>query len=696
MNRVEASSNGRRWKLRQLVYLVGLVVAVSMVLLVSFTGQYSLAPGDVASQDIYAPRELTFVSEILTVQAQEEARRQVESIYTRPDFSIVREQLDRVRAALDFVTAVRADTYATDSQKRSWVLSVDEIADMALSDVTVMLTLPDVGWSRVQVESRGLVDQILREEEIRGTSLNGVRERVPLMVPLELPQDEASLVVALVQRFIVPNSFYDQEATDLAREQATQAVGPVVRTVRNGEIIVRDGSVVSDLEVEALAQLGLTTPRRDWPGTILTLALALALTLLLGLYLYVLQREALVNRRLEGLMFLLLVTFMWLARLLVPSGPLLLHLYPVAALGILLATTVGREAALGGVLLLAVISGWIAGGNFAVLAMVGASGAAAALTLPKYEQTASIFRAGLLGGLVMAVVGVILSPVRDLTTDPLPFLIEAGASVAGGVVSGGLALGGLFLLAPLFDLTTTFRLVELSHPNHPLLQRLLREAPATFHHTMMVASMAEQAAERIGANALLTRAGTYYHDVGKLMRPYFFVENQEGMSNPHDRLDPQASASIVVGHVADGLKLARQYGLPARVRAFIPEHHGTAQASFFFQKALKAAGGEAGLVDESLFHYPGPRPQSRETSLTMLADGCEAATRAARPTTPEEITAVVERIFDARIRGGQLDECPITLHDLAIVKATYIEVLRGAYHPRIQYPQPTEKGKEAS
>ncbi|HQE99143.1 MAG TPA: HDIG domain-containing protein, partial [Anaerolineae bacterium] len=264
-------------------------------------------------------------------------------------------------------------------------------------------------------------------------------------------------------------------------------------------------------------------------------------------------------------------------------------------------------------------------------------------------------------------------------------------SVAGGVIGGGLTLGGLFLLAPLFDLITTFRLVELSHPNHPLLQRLLREAPGTFHHTMMVASMAEQAAERIGANALLTRAGTYYHDVGKLARPYFFIENQEGLSNPHDRLDPQTSADIVIGHVNDGLKLARQYGLPERIRAFISEHHGTMRASFFYQKAVDAAGGEASLVDESLFRYPGPRPQSVETALTMLADSAEAATRAARPTSAEEIARVVNGVFQTRINNGQLSECPITLEELEIVKATYIELLRGAFHPRIQYPEIKEK-----
>jgi hypothetical protein len=278
--------------------------------------------------------------------------------------------------------------------------------------------------------------------------------------------------------------------------------------------------------------------------------------------------------------------------------------------------------------------------------------------------------------------------------DLLDFGVDALTSILGGGIAGGLTLGMLFLLAPIFDLSTTFRLVELTHPNHPLLQRLLREAPATFHHVMMVTSLAEQAAERISANVLLTRAGTYYHDVGKLARPYFFVENQEGMSNPHDRLDPITSAGIVIGHVRDGLEVARQYGLPSRVRAFIPEHQGTMLVSFFFHKAVEAAGGEVGLVDASQFRYPGPRPQSRETALVMLADGCEAATRASRPSSPEELGRIVDAIFQSRVEDGQLDECPLTFRELDIVKQTYIELLRGAYHPRIKYPKAQEKEPE--
>lgn len=686
--------HSRRWILRQVLYGLGLSVLATVTLVFTFAGQYDVAVGSVATQDIFSPRDITFVSAVQSLRMQDEARRQIAPVYTGVDFEIARQQLTRIRQVLDYLSALRADTYATEAQKRSWALAVPELGDLSSNDIGILLALPDTSWTRVQLEARSLLDQIMRREEIRSSNIVEIRERLPVLVPLDIPQDEANLIVALVKRFVVPNSFLDQSATDLARENAAQAVGPMMRVLRTGEIIVRSGSVISESEMEALEELGLTLQRHDWRDIVLKGLLAVTATLLLGLYLMRLQPEVLRNARQEGVLFLVMLVFMALARLLVAPGQLLLYLFPIAALGMLLTTTTGYVAAVGGVIYVAFISGLITGSALHVTLILLANGLTAALILPRYEQTASIFRCGLLGGIAGAVMRLIFVSSEELLLDPFPFLVEAGVSVAGGVVGGGLTLGGLFLLAPFFDLITTFRLVELSHPNHPLLQRLLREAPGTFHHTMMIASMAEQAAERVGANALLTRAGTYYHDVGKLARPYFFIENQSGLSNPHDRLDPQTSADIVIGHVTDGLKLARQYGLPERIRAFISEHHGTMRASFFYRKAVTAAGGEAGLVDEMLFRYPGPRPQSVETALTMLADSSEAATRAARPTSADEIARVVNNVFEERTHDGQLSECPITLEDLELVKATYVELLRGAYHPRIQYPETKDKTTE--
>jgi hypothetical protein len=568
-------------------------------------------------------------------------------------------------------------------------LAVPELSDLPLNTANILLTLSEPSWNRVQLEFLELLDQVMRQQSIREGRLDTVRRRIPSLVALDLAQDEALAVSDLVSRFLAVNVFYDEAATEAARQAAREAVGPVFRTLRSGEVIVREGSVVSELDLEALKALGMTSRTRSWYDVGMPILLSAMLTSGLGLYLGRFQSEALDGGRQELLLVLLLTVFLFLARLLLPAGDLLPYLFPAAAVAMLLTTTLGRASAMGALVMLGYVSGWIAGRSLAVAVWVTVSGIIAALALPRYEQTGAIFRSGVVGGLVGAL-ALLVFHLQDLAGDPLSLALQLGVSVMGGTISAGLTVGGLFLLAPLFDLTTTFRLLELSRPNHPLLQRLLREAPATFNHVMMVTSLAEQAAERIGANALLTRVGAYYHDIGKLGRPYFFSENQQGLSNPHDRLDPYTSVQVLAGHVREGLKMARAYHLPAQVRAFIPEHHGMMRVSFFYHKAVEAAGGEPDLVDESQFRYPGPLPQSRETLLVMLADSSEAATRARRPSTPEELEEIVGGIFDQRMREGQMADCPITMQELEMVKQTYVELLRGAFHPRVTYPQSKE------
>jgi putative nucleotidyltransferase with HDIG domain len=320
-------------------------------------------------------------------------------------------------------------------------------------------------------------------------------------------------------------------------------------------------------------------------------------------------------------------------------------------------------------------------------------GLIAALALGRVERIGEMFRAGAFVALAHVGVLAIFHLVED-AAQPSELVASALAGVVNGGLSSSLALGGLFLIGPLFDIVTTMRLIELSRPEHPLLQRMLREAPATYHHSLMVANLAEQGAESIDANALLARVGAYYHDIGKIARPYFFAENQAEGLNPHDRLDPETSAEVIVGHVTDGLKLARRYRLPSRVRAFIPEHHGGGRVSFLYHKAVQLAG-DAELVDEENFRYPGRKPQSRETALVMLADGCEAAVRSAHPDSADEVAEVVNRIIDQRIGDSQLNQSGLTLQDVETIRQVFSSALKGTFHPRIKYPEPKEQERVA-
>jgi len=261
----------------------------------------------------------------------------------------------------------------------------------------------------------------------------------------------------------------------------------------------------------------------------------------------------------------------------------------------------------------------------------------------------------------------------------------AFASGIGGVSSGVLAAGAFVTVGVLFGVTTRVQLMELSQLNAPLMRRLQDEAPGTFHHSIIVGNLAERAADLVGADPLLTRVGCYYHDVGKVLQPGMYIENIQTGETPHDQMNPVESAEVIQAHVRGGLELAKRARLPARVTAFIPEHHGTRLVAYFYRKAAEVDPN----VDPGPFQYPGPRPQSRETAIVMLADSTEAVVRASSDRSTERIDQLVEEVIAERMAEGQLDESDLTLRDLRTIAESFKSTMRAVYHPRVQYPEPT-------
>jgi putative nucleotidyltransferase with HDIG domain len=693
-----SSALRERWWPRSRLALATLALVAVSTFLLSFplfpSGRLVLDEGDVAPRDIRAPRPLNYESAIRTTEQQRLAEAAVEPVYTFPDADRARQRLERTQQVIDYLSSVRADSFASPSQRRAWILAVGELADMPMAAADGLLALPDESWNRVQLETHRVVGAAMRQG-VREGFVEEARALVPSLVGLDLSAEEEAATVALARRLLVANSFYDDEATQSARAQARENVSPVLRTYGASEIIVREGQRIGALELEALQELGLQQPRTRWIDVAGNAALAAAGFALLGLFLARFQADVLWEGRKLLLVTLLLAFFLFLARLMVPDRAVLRYLFPGPALAMLATAALGPYVGIASSVLMGSAVGLIADGSLHLAAYVIAGGVVATLGLRRADRLAAIFRVSLFVALTHVVVlaGFSLPQARP---DFVELLLQLMVSAINPVVSASLALGGLFLIGPLFDVITTFRLIELSRPDHPLLQRLLREAPGTYHHSLMVASLAEQAAERIGADALLTRVGAYYHDVGKIARPYFFIENQIEGVNPHERLDPYTSTEIIVGHVRDGIELARRFRLPARVRAFIPEHHGTKRASFQYERALELAG-DAQLVNEADFHHQGPRPQTRETALVMLADGCEAVVRARRPATPEDLAEALEEVFDRALRSGQLDECPMTLRELRAVRDSFISTLKGVFHPRIRYPErvePVDRGEK--
>jgi putative nucleotidyltransferase with HDIG domain len=310
-----------------------------------------------------------------------------------------------------------------------------------------------------------------------------------------------------------------------------------------------------------------------------------------------------------------------------------------------------------------------------VPALLGMAAVRRATTAREFVAAALYVALGDLG-----VIGTFLLVGRS--ADTLGALQLATAALISGVASGVLAFGGMIMLGHLFRITTVFELRELADPNHPLLRQLLLRTPGTYHHSLLVANLAERAAEVIGADPLVARVGAYYHDIGKMRNPLAFIENQTG-TNPHDELDPAVSASIVSAHVRDGLALADRYHLPPEIREIIPGHHGTSLIRYFHTLATQ----RGAVIDEAAFRHPGPKPRSKEAGIVMLADGTEAAVRSLDEKTAERIGEMVERIVSEKLTDGQLDDCDLTLRDVQRVKGAFRELLAGVYHERIPYPE---------
>ncbi len=384
------------------------------------------------------------------------------------------------------------------------------------------------------------------------------------------------------------------------------------------------------------------------------------------------------------------------ARLIIPGRTILPYAFPLAGLGLLIATLFGMEAGIVFSIVISVLVPYNLPNAFDLMPYYLLSALTGVLVLGAARRVWTFFRAG--AAVAVAAIAMLLAfRVPYTSMDAVAIIQLAGAAIFSGLAAASIALILQYFLAQTLGLTTALQLIEISRPDFPLLQFFLRNAPGTYQHSLQVANLAEQAAELIGADALLTRVGALFHDVGKSMNPTFFIENQpQGEMNTHEDIDPAEAASTIIAHVTDGVALARKYRLPRRIDDFILEHHGTMLTRYQYNQALEAAGGDRSKVDEKNFHYPGPAPRSRETALLMLADGSEARSRAERPQDEEGMRRIVLSTIETAQKNGQLDNTQLTLRDLSLITDAFVNVLRGTHHPRISYPKETPATMDVS
>lgn len=669
------------------------IAALTALLIVPIlpTGRVTYAVGDVARADIRAPRRLEYDSQLETERERDRAAASVDDIYDLPETRVARQQITRAQEILAFITSVREDVYTTPDQKVELIQAIPD-ADvrqfLTPERIRLLLAIEDDRWASVRDEVVRVLDQAMRTS-IRQEDLDRTRVRVHTLVDVRRMNDEeVAIVSSLVRGLLVPNTFVNVEATEAARQAARDAVRPIPRKFEADEIVLREGDIVTALDLEALEALGLLEPEFGWRQVGGLVAVVLLVTVILGLALVRYQPDLLAGRsRNVALVGLLFIVFVLLAKFMLPGRAVLPYLYPAAALSMLVTVLINAELAVVASLMLAILVGQMTANSLELAVYVTAGSIVAALTLHKAERVNAFYRAGIYVGLANVVV-VWMFRLPDETTDALGMATLTTVGLANGALSASLTLAIFFIVGSLLDITTSLKLLELSQPSHPLQRRLLLKAPGTYHHSLIIASLAEQAAEAIGANALLTRVGAIYHDIGKTVRPHFFAENQMDGVNPHDRLDPYTSADILSGHVTDGLDLAKRNGLPSQVQAFIVEHHGDGFISFMYQRALEEAGGDESQVDKKRFRYVGPKPQSRESALLMLADTAEALTKSKRPETAEELEELVAKAIKLRVDQGQLDESGLTLNDLEVIRQSFVDTLKGLYHTRVEYPEP--------
>ena len=668
-----------------------LIVAVSIVSFAALTlpiglrtSTQALDIGEVAQVTLQSPRDISYVSDIRTGEARKGAESAVQLVYTVPDPAIARQQIDRLSTAMQYITSVRDTPEVTNEQRAANLVELSDVR-LQLETIDYVISMSASRWEIVQAESLRVLEQIMRraiyEEKVEATQAG-----IASSVSLTLNEQQSDLVTELVTAFVVPNSFYSEELTTAARAAARDAVRPIVQTYKTGETIVPAGKIITPADLEAFQQLGMISPGQRWEDMLGAAAVVILSAVFIPMYFYRRKRTAVMNDpRSIVVIALVFIIFLVGARLftnrtLAPYG------YPLQAAGLLITTLFGLE------------TGFVIIIPLCLLASYGLSNT---LDLAPYYLISSLIGLLALGparrfwGFVRAGIAVALSGLAVLLAYRLPFFSPDWLGVVqfvGVVAFAGFAAASVtlllqYLLAQSLGLTTALQLLDISRPDYPLLQFFLRAAPGTYQHSLQVANLAEQAAEKIGADPLLTRVGAQFHDIGKALNPTFFIENQiPGNVNTHQDIAPEESSATIIRHVTDGIALAKKHRLPRRLHDFILEHHGTLITLYQYTQAMDAAGGDATKVDIEKFRYPGPRPRSRETALLMLADATEARARAERPANEDELRVLVNNVIANVQKFNQLDDTMLTLRDLNLITESFVTTLRGQYHPRIQYP----------
>lgn len=662
--------------------IIGLMFATLLFIMIfshKSNEKISVKIGDLAPEDIIAPSEI--VDEVTTKEKKEEARDSVEKRFIIDSYIQVKAT-DEIKTFFILLNElIQADSELTK-------IEYEELqSNLKLNEEDVKLLL------------RSNPDSLVKLENYILTIINNVMTTGISKDELDIEKNNAidsfnkfkdlsnSIRVVggkIINLKLTYNEIEDVETTKEKREEAASKVNDIL--YKEGQIIVKKGEKINLRTIRLIEKTGLLKDdkKTDYYLIIGTILFILIFITIISTYLYILDKDILNNIKLLILLAIVILLMLAISKGLSFLSPFII---PVATGAMLISILINTRLAVLVNLFIAILIGFITGNDINAITLYVVGGTVAALGVVKPNQRYNI----LYTGLIVSCVNVLIIIAFGLIGNTEIKTIFNGCfyGVLNGILSSILTIGTLPIWEGSFGIVTQFKLLELSNANHPLLRELLHKTPGTYHHSIIVGNLSESAAEAIGANSLLARVGAYYHDVGKINKPYFFKENQYNGKNPHDKIKPSLSTFIIINHVKNGVELAKKHRLPEVIENIIREHHGTTLVKYFYVKSISETDSEK--ENEENYRYQGPKPQSKEAAIIMLADSVEAAVRAMQDSTKGKIEGLVRKIIKDKLYDGQLDECNLTLKDLDSIAKAFVSILIGIFHERIEYPNLNEE-----
>jgi len=680
-------NNKKRNNKIQRIILFALVFIIGYLLLITAITpkQYSLKDGDIPRVDIKAPRDT--VDEKATKEKETQALDKVGKQYTLKT-EVKKEAEDNTKVLFEKLISISTVSNSAVALKDNEKISeLNKITFIKLTDEQskVLITIPKEKLIDLEMKIINIIDKVYEKNinENDEVSLKlGTDTVVKEIDNLNLETELSNSLKLIIQAQIKPNVFYDKEKTNEKIQDVQKNISKVI--IKKNQIIVKEGVPVTQAQIDILSELGMLNDENGTVYVYIYFALAVFLAMILFLqynYIKLNYKEIFKNTKKLILISVINLISLILARTIGIISPFLI---PFACAPMMLTLILNYKLSFVLSSLNIIIIGALNGFDIQIMILGIVSSILGSTLLKKMQQRNELLYSTVYISIVTTILT--LSTGILISSNIVDVVIKGGITIIGGLLSGIFALGILPFLESTFNEVTTLKLLELSNPNNPLLKKLLMEAPGTYHHSMLVANIAEMAAEEVGANSVITRIGCYYHDIGKTERPYFFGENQMGGDNPHNNIAPNLSAMIIKSHVKDGLELAKKYNLPKVIQDIIVEHHGKTLVKYFYY-TMKNNATDPDKIKEKDYMYEGPIPSSKEAGIVMLADSVEASVRSIKESNKDKINDMVNSIIDDKLSSGQLNNCDLTLKDIEKIRACFLTALNSIYHQRVEYPK---------